>query len=46
MSPNSKFADIEGIHKAQIEASDIEAISIEDNLSELSNDLESCIIAQ
>ncbi|OHW89560.1 transposase, partial [Colletotrichum incanum] len=42
-SPNSKFADIKGIRRAQIDAGEVEASTDESSGSELSSEPESCI---
>ena len=44
ISPNSKFADIEAIHKAQIEAGDKTDTTDGSSESDLSSDAEDCII--
>ena len=44
LSPNSKFADIEAIHKAQLEAGEIEDNTAESSESELLSEIGSCII--
>ncbi|KAF5517530.1 putative RNA-directed DNA polymerase from transposon X-element [Colletotrichum aenigma] len=44
MSPNSKFADIEAIRRAQIEAGELESSTDESSESENPSDSESCIV--
>ena len=44
ISPNSKFADIEAIHKAQIEAGEKKDGTAESSGPELPSELEDCII--
>ena len=43
-SPNSKFADIRAIHKAQVEAGDIEIEPDESRGSDIASETGSCII--
>ena len=43
-SPNSKFANIEAIHKAQVEAGDVENSLDESNESDIPSEAGSCIV--
>lgn len=44
LSPNSKFADIEAIHKAQLEAGEIKDNTAESSDSDLPSEAGSCIL--
>ena len=44
MSPNSKFADIEAIRRAQIEAGEVEESTVGSSDAENPSDIESCIV--
>ncbi|KAK2728236.1 transposase [Colletotrichum kahawae] len=44
MSPHSKFADIEAIRRAQIEAGELESSTDKSSESENPSDSESCIV--
>ncbi|KAF6807946.1 transposase [Colletotrichum sojae] len=46
MSPNSKFADIEAIHKAQLESGDIEAVEVEFDASSEPEIIQECIVCK
>ncbi|KAF6825092.1 transposase [Colletotrichum plurivorum] len=46
MSPNSKFADIEAIHKAQLESGDIEAVEVESDASSEPEIIQECIVCK
>ena len=43
-SPNSRFADIKAIHKAQVEAGEAEESSDESSESDISSEAGSCIV--